>query len=101
MSEQEQRQELDQEQFLKLQAELTYIPRVNLNLFHIDNTDLYKIKGRYAGMIFTDQNVIWKRVKGTIKDCGFQIEESFFLEEEDEKFTNISFIIKPKQWVQP
>lgn len=55
---------------------------------------LMVVKGKYRGMIYTEENHTFKKILTIIQAYGFKIEKSFFLEEKDDKFTHISFTIK-------
>ena len=61
------------------------------NKYH---TKKARLKGRYRGMIYTESHKVFRQIILTIEAHGFNVYQHFFLEEMDENFTNISFIIK-------
>lgn len=52
------------------------------------------IKGRYLGLVCTEQNKTYRTLISIIESYGFIVLVDFFLEEADEGFTNLSFTIK-------
>lgn len=52
------------------------------------------IKGKYSGLVFSEQNHTYRTIICLIESYGFIILKEFFMEEEDEGFTNLSFTIK-------
>jgi len=78
---------------------LNTIKGVRINIGDIDWPGSAKeirrcLKGKYTGMIYTEENQTLKTLKSIIESYGFTIVSTFFLEEIDDKFTHISFTIK-------
>lgn len=95
-------QEWEHGNFLKLPdciQHLNSLNRISLTAkivepFKEAGTKKCVIKGRYRGMIYTETNQTFRTLKSIIESYGFIILKEWFLEESDEKFTNISFTIK-------
>lgn len=82
-----------------LMLHLNGLPRVRLTAkivkpFHPHHKLKAIVKGRFRGMIYVSDSPRLKEIQTIIESYGYTILETFFLEESDEKFTNLSFTIK-------
>ena len=58
------------------------------------NPERAVLKGRYKGMVYTEQNQTLCTIISIIELYRYIVLKKYFVEEDDEKFTNLCFTIK-------